>query len=145
MIRNMRKIKVTREGLAKMHADYDQLILDRPAAVKELTRAREMGDLSENGLYTAAKGRLRSMDGQIRRLDTQMKLAEVVDTQKFLVEQNGREVEYEIVGDFEADPANHKLSAFSPIGSQLKNKKTGDIVEIITPGGIQKLKVLKVI
>ena len=143
MPRPLRRIKTTQEGLQKLKAELEQLTADRPNAVKELTRARELGDLSENGLYTAAKARLRSIDGQLRRLDAQIKLADVVETQKFLVEQDGKQVEYEIVGDYEADPANHKISAFSPIGSQLKGKKTGDVITITTPGGSKTLKILK--
>ena len=143
MPRPLRRIKTTQEGLTKLKADYEQLLVDRPAAVKELSRAREMGDLSENGLYTAAKARLRSIDGQIRRLDAQIKLADVVKTQRYLVEQDGKQIEYEIVGDYEADPLKHKISAFSPIGSKLNGKKEGDIIEINTPSGTKTLKILK--
>lgn len=139
----MKKIRFTKEGLEDLKREYDQLVADRPNAVKELSRARELGDLSENGLYTAAKSRLRSIDSRLERIDAQMKLADVVATQKYLVEQDGKEVEYEIVGDFEADPLNHKISSNSPIGFQLKGKKTGDTVEIQTPGGTKTLKVIK--
>lgn len=141
----MRLIKFTKEGLEKVRNEHERLMLERPAAVKELTRAREMGDLSENGLYHAAKGLLRSIDSRLRRLNYQIKLANVVSSKKYIVEQNGRKITYEIVGDFEADPSNNKISANSPIGSSLINKRTGDIAEIQTPNGILKLKVLKML
>ncbi len=143
MPNSFRRIKVTKEGLEDLKKEYEKLVEDRPNAVKELSRARELGDLSENGLYTAAKARLRSIDSRLERIDAQMKLADVVATQKYLVEQDGRQVEYEIVGDFEADPANHKISSNSPIGSQLKGKKSGDSIQIQTPGGIKILRVVK--
>ena len=140
----MKLIKYTPEGLNNLKAQIAQIQQSRPAAVKELTRAREMGDLSENGLYTAAKGRLRSMDSNLRRLTYQMKLAQVVASQKYIVEENGKKIEYLIVGDFEADPLNHKISANSPIGVSLKNAKVGDSVIISTPKGSRTLKVIDI-
>ena len=139
----MRRIKFTKEGFDQLKIEYEKLKVGRPEAVKELSRARELGDLSENSLYHAAKERLRSIDIQLRRLSNQIKLAQVVPSKKVLVEQNGQQIEYQIVGDFEADPSQNKISANSPIGSSLLGKKEGDIVEIQTPKGKLKLKVLK--
>ncbi len=140
----MKLIKYTPEGLDNLKVQIAQIQESRPAAVKELTRAREMGDLSENGLYTAAKARLRSMDSNLRRLTYQMKLAQVVASQKYIVEENDKKIEYELVGDFEADPINHKISANSPIGVSLKNAKVGDSVIISTPKGSRTLKVIEI-
>lgn len=145
MIRTYKKIKFTKEGYAALESEYLRLQNERPAAVKELTRAREMGDLSENGLYTAAKARLRSMDSAMRRIKNQMKLAEVVNTKKITVEREGAQIDYEIVGDYEADPVNHKISENSPIGNALKNAKEGDTVQIQTPRGTTSLNVVKVL
>ncbi len=142
--RALKKIKFTKEGFTEVQNEIEQIKNDRPAAVKELARAREMGDLSENGLYTAAKARLRSMDSQLRRLETQLKLADVIDTKKITVLQNNSEVTYEIVGDFEANPAEKRLSDRSPIGSALKYAVPGEEVKIETPKGTQILKVIKV-
>lgn len=139
----MRQIKFTKKGLENIQNEYDKLLSERPNAVKELVRARELGDLSENGLYHAAKARLRSMDSQLRRMSSQIKLAQVVPSKNILVEQDGKEIEYQIVGDFEADPSQNKISANSPIGSSLISKIPGDIVEIQTPKGILKIKILK--
>lgn len=138
----MKLIKFTPKGLAELQKKLEQFKNDRPAAVTELSRAREMGDLSENGLYTAAKSQLRSIDSQIRRIENQIKLAEVVDTKKITIEQDGQRIEYEIVGDFEADPTNRKISANSPIGNALKSAKQGETIQIQTPRGIKKFKVL---
>lgn len=139
----MQRIKFTKEGLDRLKTEYEKLRNLRPEAVRELTRARELGDLSENSLYHAAKARLRSIDNQLRRLSNQIKLAEVVRVRKITVEQNGKLVEYQIVGDYEADPSQNKISANSPIGSSLLGKKPGDIVEILTPKGKLMLKILK--
>jgi transcription elongation GreA/GreB family factor len=139
----MRKIKFTHEGLASLKKELFELEKRRPDAVKELSRARELGDLSENGLYTAAKARLRSIDSHIRRISNQIKLADIVSAKKIAVEQDGKQIAYEIVGDLEADPAQNKISANSPIGSSLLNAKTGDEVKIHTPSGEKRFKILK--
>ena len=139
----MQKINVTKEGLKQLKTEYEKLKVRRPDAVRELSRARELGDLSENSLYHAAKARLRSIDSQLRRLSNQIKLARVIQSKKYLVEQNGQQVEYEIVGDFEANPSQNKISAYSPIGRSLIGRKPGDEFEISTPSGPLKLIVLK--
>jgi len=141
----MKKIKFTEEGLIKVKREYEELINRRPAAVMELSRARELGDLSENGLYHATKATLRSIDSRLRRLSNQIKLASIVPSRKFVVQQNGKEVIYEIVGDFEADPKQFKLSSNSPIGSSLMNMKAGETTKIQTPNGTLELRILKVL
>lgn len=141
----MRRIKFTKEGLSKLKTEYEKLKTLRPEAVRELAHARELGDLSENSLYHAAKSRLRSIDGQLRKLSNQIRLAQVVRLKRILVEQDGKRIEYQIVGDFEAAPSQNKISAYSPIGSSIFGKNPGDIVEIQTPKGKLKLKILEVI
>ena len=143
--KTMKQIKFTKEGLDQVKIEYENLKSSRLAAVKELSRARELGDLSENGLYHAAKSNLRSIDSRLRRLLSMIKLAVVVPSKKILVLQEGEKIEYEIVGDFEADPVRHKISANSPIGSSLSGKQPGDIIEIQTPSGKKNLTILKVI
>ena len=140
----MKLIKFTKEGLEEIKAEYERLKSSRPDAVKELSRARELGDLSENGLYHAAKANLRSIDSRLRRMSGQIKFAEVVPSPKILVEQNGEKIEYKIVGDFEADPQNYKISANSPIGQALSNRREGDFVNVQTPKGNIEIKILKV-
>lgn len=141
----MQKIKFTKEGLRKLEAECEKLKTDRPDAVREPTRARELGDLSENSLYHAAKIRLRSIDYQLRKISDQIKLAQIVRAQKVLVEREGQQIEYQIVGDFEANPSQNKISANSPIGNSLLNKKPGDTAKIQTPKGKLKLKILNVL
>ncbi len=138
----MKQIKFTKEGLADLKKEYEELLGKRPEAVRTLKAARELGDLSENSLYHAAKSNLRSIDSRLQRISNTVRLAKIVDVQKILVERNGEKIEYQIVGDYEADPKNNKISANSPIGSALKDKKAGDEIEIKTPAGILKLKIL---
>lgn len=152
-IRGLKRVPFTKEGFAKLENKLSRLKLDRPAAVKELARARELGDLSENGLYTAAKARLISIDNQIFRFEMTIKLADVVENtnssvisigSKVTVSQDGKESTYFIVGDTESNPKEHKISRHSPMGKAFMGKSVGQIVEISLPSGVKTLKILKI-
>lgn len=143
-MKKLRRIPVTKEGYEKLQNELLRLNNERPQAVKNLAEARSMGDLSENGLYTAAKARLRSIDNQIFRLEIQIKLADIkqpttssiVDIgSKVKVEVEGKEMIFEVVGDYEADPANKKISQHSPLGRVLIGRKKGECVEMVAPKG----------
>lgn len=138
------------EGLIKKLANLKEA---RPEAVKELSRARELGDLSENGLYTAAKQRLNSIDSQVFRIEMTLKLADIVETKnsnraqigsKVEVQDETGEVIYEIVGDLEANPKEQKVSPNSPIGKALIGKTVHDVVKVHLPSGIKSLTVKKI-
>jgi transcription elongation factor GreA len=149
----LERITFTKVGYEKLLRKLERLRLDRPAAVKELARARELGDLSENGLYTAAKARLNSIDGNIFRIEMTIKFADVADSKnstfvqigsRVKILENNEEVEYKIVGDTEANPRERKVTQASPIGSALIGKKEGEDVEIQTPSGGKSLKILSI-
>lgn len=152
-IKQIRRIPVTREGFEKLKRDYEDLKKMRPQAVDTLSDARKMGDLSENGLYTAAKMRLKSIDSQMFRISIQIKLAEIIEenksgiigiNSKVKIDDGASERTLHIVGRFEADPINNKISSNSPIGRGLLRKKSGDTVEIVTPSGKRIYKILEV-
>lgn len=152
-IRALKRIPFTKEGFTKLEHKLERLKLDRPAAVKELARAREMGDLSENGLYTAAKARLISIDNQIFRTEMTLKLADVVGNtnsgiisigSKITVSCDGEEITYTIVGDTETDPKEKKISRYSPIGNTLIGKSVGQNVTVSLPAGLKTYKILKI-
>lgn len=148
------KIQFTKDGYKKLEAELLELqTTQRPAAVERLGRARAMGDLSENSEYTAAKEELAFVEGRIKEIEELMKRAEVVETQptkgisigaEVTVERDGREETYSIVGEFEADPMEKKLSATSPIGQALIGKKEGDMVDVEVPAGKIHYKILKI-
>ncbi|HVZ67764.1 MAG TPA: GreA/GreB family elongation factor [Patescibacteria group bacterium] len=148
-----KQIRFTQEGLDKLKKEYQELLDKRPPAVLELKRAREMGDLSENGLYKAARMNLSSIDANLRRMNRMIKLADVQDAptnsigigSRVVVEQNGEEIVYSLVGDFEANPSEKKISVLSPIGKSLSGKKAGDVISITTPKGESKIKILKLL
>lgn len=137
-------IRFTKKGFDKLKIDYENLIRERPAAVIDLKKAREMGDLSENGYYKSARSKLSLIDRHLRKLSTFLKKAKIIEYTNnksvcigsVVTLCNGKnEVEYEIVGDIEADPVNKKISLLSPIGKAIAGKRVGDKVIIEIPKG----------
>jgi transcription elongation factor GreA len=151
-MRKIERIPVTKEGFEKLQKDLTELKRIRPEAVNTLSDARKMGDLSENGLYTAAKMRLKSIDAQIFRLNIQIKLADIINKKDNFIIGLGSKVtvfdgkierELYLVGDYEADPKSGKISKKSPIGRSLIGKRVGDSVSVFTPSGRKVYKILK--
>lgn len=146
-------IRFTKAGFEKLKSELELLTKERPTAVLDLKKARDMGDLSENGYYKSAKSKLSSIDYMLRKLSYELKNATVVENNNkdsvdigsavTLKSQNG-EVTYDLVGDLEAKPSERKISLLSPIGLALKNKHVGSEVEIITPGGKINYRIVKI-
>lgn len=149
----MNKIPFTQTGLDKVIAERDKFLAERPDAVSHLTKAREMGDLSENGYYKESRARLSFIDGRLRHFERIIKFAEIVapiagDTIDFgsqVVISNGQnEFTYKVVGSFESDPNQQTISIESPLGQALMGKKIGDRVTVTTPKGEINYQILKV-
>lgn len=149
----LKRFQMTKIGHQQMLEKLENLKSSRPGAVKELARARELGDLSENGLYTAAKGRLISIDNQIFKIEMTLKLADIVEEDnsgiaqigsKVTVKDGSEQIIYEIVGDLEANPKERKVSPNSPIGRALIGKKVDETTEIHLPAGIKKLVIQRI-
>lgn len=147
------KIPFTKMGYEKIVAEYDGYKKQRPDAVTNLRQAREMGDLSENGYYKAARARLSTIDANIRRLERIIKNAKIIQhfntgsidigsTVELL--SNGQSVRYTIVGGYESDPANHTISHLSPLGKAIIGKTTGAIVSVPTPRGIVSYSIVSI-
>src|SRR5437879_67552 len=121
---NQKKIYVTAKGLTELKKEYDELVQKkRPAIVRRLSAAREMGDLSENAEYTAAREELAFIDGRIEELEIMLKQAVVIEEtvqhtksggvdlgSKVTVEIAGKKEVFTLVGEWEADPAEKKIS-----------------------------------
>lgn len=132
----------TKEGLDQIKNTYQTLKDERPEAVMHLKKAREMGDLSENGYYKASRQRLSYIDSQLVRLGYLIKhavVSEVTQTDsvqigsKVTLTTEGKDVTYTIVGRVEANPLEGKISEVSPFGKAVLGKKIGDNVIVQTP------------
>ncbi|MBI2029773.1 transcription elongation factor GreA [Candidatus Gottesmanbacteria bacterium] len=143
----------TKSGFEKIQKEFKDLQNKRPKAVDELQRARELGDLSENGAYKAARFELSTIDAKIRRIERQLKTAKVISAKtdgtigignKVKLLKNGKEIEYSVVGDFEADPQDGKISLNSPIGQALYGKRVNESVTINAPAGSIEYKIISV-
>ncbi len=78
----MKQIRFTKQGFESLKSDYEKLKEERPAAVLELKKARDLGDLSENGFYKAARARLSSIDARLQRIKLQLKSAIIINNQQ---------------------------------------------------------------
>jgi len=132
-------IPFTREGVEDLKTELEERRLARPAIIKELQRARELGDLSENGLYKATKSQLIDTDRRMRLLNHLIKNAKVEEIQNtgvvrignsIMLESKGKEFTYQLVGTYESDPSKGKISVASPLGKLITGKKVGDIVTL---------------
>lgn len=137
---------LTQEGYDNLIGELKELKeTKRKKAVERLKKAREMGDLSENSEYASAKETLSFIDGRIQEIEAMLKQSKVVNkhTNREIV-KIGCAVEVEIgdvrdnftiVGEFETDIIQKKISHTSPIGKALLGKRRGEKVEVIAPKG----------
>ena len=146
----MRIIPFTKKGYEELEKKLEEAISKRPGVVRELTRGREMGDLSENGLYKAAKQELSSLDREIRYLRNLLKYARPLSPtsktviqigHKIIIQTEMRDKEFFMVGEYEADPTQNKISNKSPIGHALMGKEIHEEITINTPSGKKKYKI----
>lgn len=147
------KIPFTKEGLDKVRARYDLLTQRRPDVLERLQKAREMGDLSENGAYQAARFELGSLDRELKKLTYLVRLGRVKDDKsidvahfgsKVTVKLDDKEISFRLVTKHESDLNSGKLSDSSPLGRAVMGKKRGDQSTMQTPNGSKKVTILKV-
>ncbi len=154
----MQKFPMTAAGLASLEDELRMLkAQERPAIIRAIAEARSHGDLSENAEYHAARERQSFVEGRIAELEEITSAAEVIDpstlsgdTVKFganillLDEDTEKEVAYQIVGMYEADIKQSRLSITSPLAKALIAKKVGDTVAVPAPGGDRTYEILKI-
>jgi transcription elongation factor GreA len=156
-MRDKQPTYLTAEGAAKLQAELDDLKGPQRLAIsKRLRDAIQMGDLSENADYHKAKEDQGFLEGRIQELEFMFRNAIIVEETSIpkdvvsvgihvTVQEVGYDPEtYYMVGAKEADPRTGKISHESPIGLALMDHRVGDLVEVVTPGGKVKLKILKI-
>jgi len=152
------KIYITLDGLQKLKDQLKYLInIERKNIAEHIQEAKELGDLSENAEYSAAKDEQAFLEMKIAELDSAIKNAVVIEengnsgngivgvgsTVKFKVEADNKK-ECTIVGCHESDPLNNKISNESPIGRAFLGHKKGDTVEFQAPKGLVRYKILDI-
>lgn len=148
------QILLTSDGLAGLKKEREELEnVKRPALVERIAAARSQGDLSENSEYTAAREELGFVDGRIAELKQILHEAKVVSRHstshvavgsKVTLTIKGKKEVFTIVGEWEADPIQKKVSHSSPLGTALMGRKVGEEVEVEAPVGKIKYKVVSI-
>ena len=153
-----KKVILTEEGKKKLEDELNDLKLVRRREIAEKIKdARGQGDLSENAEYDAAREEQAKIEARIEELEQKLRNVKVIETDtnknrislgsqvKLLDMEFQEEVIFMIVGSTESDPSNGKISNESPLGNALIGHKTGDIIEVNSPDGIIKYKVIEII
>ena len=150
-------VYLSNDGRLKLEGELKKLKFeDRPKIIAEIKRAMELGDLSENAEYHAAKEAQRHLERKIAELEDKLSRVRSVDIDKIpndkvylfsrvLVKdlRNGEEINFMIAPPDESDVDNDVISVKSPIGSSLLGKGVGDVVQIQVPAGTLNYEILR--
>ncbi len=152
-----RRVPVTRDGLERLKAELEELKeVRRPQIVAQVAEARSHGDLRENAAYDAARHDQAMNEKRIGELEALLRSAVIMDDDEIrdrnsvgigstvVVDFEGDEERYTIVGAIEAKPAAGRISNESPIGKALLGKRPGQDAFVMTPGGQTKLTVKRI-
>lgn len=150
------RVQLTKEGKEKLEKELKFLVDEkRPKLVERLSAARAAGDLSENNDYSTAKEELEFLDNRIEELERNLASSVLIDNGRkkndsvclgcrVLVHNGSGAHEFCIVGEWEADPANKKISQSSPLGQSLLGKRKGEEIEVEAPAGKVVYKILAI-
>ena len=148
---------MTQAGYDKLKKDLADALAQRPVISAAIAEAREKGDLSENAEYDAARDAQGLLEVKIARLKEKVANARVIDESKLSADSvqllskvtvenlNAKmKMQFQIVGESEADFSKGLLSASTPIGKALIGHSKGEVVEAKVPNGIMKFKILDI-
>ena len=154
----MDKIPMTAAGHAVLEQELRHCQqVERPRIIQQITDARTHGDLSENAEYHAAKEQQSINEGRIAELEDKLARADIIDISKLsgdtikfgatvtlIDEDTDKKAVWQIVGEVEADAKKGRISITSPLARALINKKKGESVEVVTPGGAKAYEITKI-
>ena len=155
----MAGIMMTREDYEKRKEHLEYLKSTRTLEIAEMLKiARGFGDLSENAEYDAAKDEQAKNEHDIAVLEEELRTAQIIEHSsqsgdkvsigsKVAVRNTALEtdMQLEIVGSMAADPVLGKISNESPIGEALLGRSVGDVVPVVTPGGVIHLEIISIL
>ncbi len=154
-----KKIYLTKEGIVDLKKEYEELSkVKRPQVLERVSQARNLGDLSENAEYVAAREELSFIDGRIDELEELLRKASIIRESngssgakktvklgsKVTLHHNGKKEIFSVVGEWEADPEEKKISHESPLGKALLGRGVGETVKVEAPAGNVLYKVVAV-
>ncbi|HOV89206.1 MAG TPA: transcription elongation factor GreA [Syntrophorhabdaceae bacterium] len=152
------KVPITREGYENLKKEREYLLnTKRPKIIKAIEEARGHGDLSENAEYDAAKEEYQFLQKKIAEIEEMIKNSEIIDVKRTDLKQvefgcvvtllnldTDEEVVYTVVGPYESDIKQAKISITSPLGRALMGKEVGEEVIFSAPGGQRTYEVVKI-
>ncbi|HNZ04718.1 MAG TPA: transcription elongation factor GreA [Myxococcota bacterium] len=152
------RIPLTPAGFEKLQDDLKKWKEEMPLIIKAIGVARDLGDLSENAEYHSARERQSLIDANIKNLEYIISRAQVIDPRKFdgdtkvrfgafvtvHDEERDEDIEYQLVGDPEADIDQNRISVNAPLGRALAGREEGDDVKFKTPRGERRLSIVVV-
>jgi transcription elongation factor GreA len=155
----MGKVPITRSGFEKLKKDLEMFkTVLLPENIKDIEVARAQGDLSENAEYSAAKERQSYIHGKIQEIENNLALSDVIDLAAMATDRavfgtvvcieevdTGKAIKYQLVGPFESDINENKISVTAPLGKALIGKKIGDEIEVKAPGGVRKFEIVDIL
>jgi transcription elongation factor GreA len=151
-----KEVVLTREGFEKLKAEIEDLSTVRRREVAErIKEAREFGDISENSEYDDAKNEQAMLEAKIAQLEERLRDATVIDADDVstdvvalgslvTIETPAGKATYQLVGSAESDPDENRLSNESPVGRAILGHKKGETVDVVTPGGGIKVKIVSI-
>lgn len=153
-----KEVFLTPEGFAELERKLERLkVVSRREVAEKIKVAREFGDITENAEYDAAKEEQAMIEGEIFDIEQKLKTAKIInendiDTSVVNVGctvtlhdfEFGDKITYKIVGTTEADPEKNKISNESPVGKALLGKRINTVINVETPGGVSKFKILEI-
>ncbi|HYA13119.1 MAG TPA: transcription elongation factor GreA [Syntrophales bacterium] len=154
----MGKIPITKSGFEKLKKELEYIkTVDLPENMRDMEVARAHGDITENAEFQAAKDRQNFLKGRIKELENNLSASYVVNLDGLTCEKvvfgstvtledinTGNGIKYQLVGPFESDVNENKISVTSPIGKALIGKCVGDAVSVKTPGGTREFEVVDI-
>lgn len=152
------EIILTARGLKKIEEELDQLrTVHRRRVADRIRDSKHFGELTDNSEFEDAKNEQAYVEGRIEELRQILASARVVETEDVLTDsvgigsivrvkdlENSDDWEWTIVGTFEADPAEDRISNESPVGEALMGKKVGDVAVVEIPAGVAKYEILAI-
>ena len=139
---------ITKEGYEAKKARLEYLTtVERQEIIKKIGEAKEQGDLSENAEYEAAREEQGKIEGEISKLEAELKNCQIIDEEKSDDKvvfgsvvtlkdlEYDEELEYKLVGPLEASILDNKISIESPIGKLILGRHVGDTVSAASPAG----------
>lgn len=154
----MDKLPITKQGFEKLKKDLETLRnVSIPENIRDIEVARAHGDLSENAEYAAAKERQSYLHGKLQELENNLASCNIIplkgiNSDKVVFgcyviiadREGGEEIKYQLIGPFESDINQNKISVTSPIGKALIGKKIDDEIIVKTPGGTRNFQIIDI-